>query len=80
MDCIIVERDSVLFFLKGTVATCKTASQVLQEGLESCASLELWLLYLERVRRAAVAGSGRSEQEARQDTIAAFELALQHAG
>ncbi|CAN0143127.1 unnamed protein product [Laminaria digitata] len=56
------------------------ADKVLQEGLESCASLELWLLYLERVRRSAVAGSGRTEQEAREDTIAAFELALQHAG
>lgn len=53
---------------------------MLQEGLESCASLELWVLYLERVRRSAVAGSGRTEQEAREDTIAAFELALEHAG
>lgn len=58
----------------------RSFSQVFQEGLESCASLELWLLYLERVRRSAVAGGGRTEQEARDDTIAAFELALQHVG
>ncbi|CAN0084416.1 unnamed protein product, partial [Hapterophycus canaliculatus] len=50
--------------------------------LESCASLELWLLYLERVRRSAVAGGsgGRTEQEARDDTVADFELALLHVG
>lgn len=55
---------------------------MLQDGLESCASLELWLLYLERVRRSAVAGGGggRTEQEARDDTVAAFELALLHVG
>lgn len=55
-------------------------SKVLEEGLLSCANLELWLLYLARVRRSAVAGAGRTEQEARDDTIAAFELALQHVG
>lgn len=55
-------------------------SKVLEEGLLSCANLELWLLYLARVRRSAVAGAGRTEQEAREDTIAAFELALQHVG
>ncbi|CBN77606.1 conserved unknown protein [Ectocarpus siliculosus] len=58
----------------------QAADKVLQEGLETCASLELWLLYLERVRRSAVAGGGRTEQEAREDTIAAFELALLHVG
>ncbi|CAM9717905.1 unnamed protein product [Scytosiphon promiscuus] len=60
----------------------QAADKVLQEGLESCASLELWLLYLERVRRSAIAGGGggRTEQEARDDTVAAFELALLHVG
>ncbi|CAN0184375.1 unnamed protein product [Ascophyllum nodosum] len=58
----------------------QAADKVLEEGLLSCASLELWLLYLARVRRSAVAGGGRTEQEARDDTIAAFELALQHVG
>lgn len=53
----------------------------MQEGLEICASLELWLVYLERVRRSAAGTTGsKNEQGAKADIIAAFELALQYMG
>ncbi|CAM9511968.1 unnamed protein product, partial [Discosporangium mesarthrocarpum] len=55
--------------------------EVLREGLTECVSLELWLLYLERVMRSNLVGTGgKTAEDARQETIAAFELALKHMG
>lgn len=71
----------VLLFRFCVTSICRAhLVQIIQEGLEICASLELWMLYLERARRSGAAAGAKTEHNARADITAAFELALQHVG